>query len=223
MTDLPVSVVTRSSRPRWFEPQLLGGVALVVCSLLVGAHIVTSAHSSLRWWTAGHDLLPGHVLSSGDLQARAAQLDSAAAYLTANEPPPLGQLVDRPIMAGELLPSAAVRPANERSAVQLVTLPVQQFHYPDALAPDQLVDVYVSLKANSGQAPVPSHLVASAMRVVSVHAGGSRFAASTVTGVALAVELPGSSAATKATVTVRDLVAAGRAGDIDLVLVRGPQ
>ncbi|SDG69157.1 SAF domain-containing protein [Klenkia brasiliensis] len=136
----PAGPVPRRVRPpRWLDLRLVLGVLLVLGSVLVGARVVTAAGATVPVWSAATDLAAGSVLRADDLVAVQVRLDDVAAGYLAASTDPAGQVLGRAVLAGELVPRAALEPASEQ--VQLA-LPVQAGYAPPGLARGQRVDVY---------------------------------------------------------------------------------
>ena len=104
MSDAPGSPkAARLGSPSWLDGRLVLGVLLVLVSVLVGAKLLASADTSQQVWVATHDLAPGTVLASGDLQTGRVRLFGASSLYVAGAKPS-GYVVQRGIRKNELLP-----------------------------------------------------------------------------------------------------------------------
>ena len=210
MAELSSPAANRLGTPRWLDARLVGGVLLVLLSVVLGTRVVSAADRSQLVWAAAHDLAPGATVDPGDLKPVRSRLFGAAQlYLSAERgAAPTGYVVQRPIAAGELVPAAAL--TKDTSDTRLVTVPVKQFHLPPALAGDERVDVYATTKPKGSETPAPPELVLADAVVVSVSRGGGRLGGSGAdSGVVLRVPAA----------AVTAVVAAVQRGDIDLVRV----
>jgi hypothetical protein len=125
--------------PRWLDLRLVLGVLLVLCSVLVGARVVTAADATVPVWAASGDLAAGTVLSGEDLVAVQVRLDDAAGgYLSASTRPQ-GRTLARPVRRGELVPRSAL---DRPPALVQLALPVQAGYVPPGLDRGRLIDVY---------------------------------------------------------------------------------
>lgn len=190
---------TRQGTARLGDARLLGGVALVVVSALLGALLLTQDQDAVTVLRATRDLAAGATVSD----AEPVQLPRSAvadAYLSAAESP-TGSLM-RPIRAGELIPRAAL--TTNAPPMRGVTVPVDPLHAPPSLLPGDAVDVWASAEGDGLAVPtlVLAHAVVSGVADVDVGLGGE-------IGVVLEV----------APDRVADVVAATRAGAVDLVAV----
>lgn len=134
----------RLALPGWFDTRLVLGVLLVLLSVVAGARLLSSADRTDLVWAAGGDLAPGAVLDGQDLVPVEVRLDGVARdYLDATAPPPVGFVVARGLLAGELVPQRALQdPA--RAEYRQVTVDVRSGDAPPDLRPGQLVDVYLT-------------------------------------------------------------------------------
>jgi hypothetical protein len=210
MSDLSSPPASRLGGPTWLDGRLVGGVLLVLLSVVVGTRVVSAADDAQLVWAAAHDLAPGATVEASDLTAVRSRLFGAGRlYLSAQSgAAPTGYVVQRPVAKGELVPVASL--GRDLADTRLVTVPVKQFHLPPGLAEDERVDVYETTKPRGTETPAPPGLVLADAVVVSVQRGGGRLGGSGAdNGVVLRV--PTSSVAT--------LIAAIQRGDIDLVRV----
>ena len=197
----PSPPVRRTSRAWWRDARVLAGVALIVVSMLVGARLLAGNDDTVSAWQATRDLAPGAVVSGDDVVAVAIPANLAGVYADGSGLPT--SPLDRPLLAGEILPTPVdVTPGDAR----WVTVPVEPLHAPVDLAPGERVDVWATEGADLGVVPVPElvleGVLVSEVAVDGVGLGGEY-------GVVLEID-PGDAA---------DLLAAARSGGIDLVRV----
>lgn len=197
----PSPPVRRTSRAWWRDARVLAGVALIVVSMLVGARLLAGSDDTVTAWQATRDLAPGAVVSGDDVVAVSIPAALAGAYADGSGLPT--SPLDRPLLAGEILPIPVdVAPGDAR----WVTVPVEPLHAPVDLAPGERVDVWATEGADLGVVPVPElvleSVLVSEVAVDGVGLGGEY-------GVVLEID-PADAA---------DLLAAARSGGIDLVRV----
>ncbi len=120
----------RLRRPRWYDGRLLGGVALLLGSVVAGGAVIGAAGRTVDVWAVRRTLPAGTALQTGDLVARAVRLygGDAARYLDAARPLPAGAALRREVGEGELLPAAAVTTAAAATATRVVAIPVTRMH-----------------------------------------------------------------------------------------------
>ena len=208
----------RLAAPRWLDTRLVLGVLLVLVSVLVGARVLAGADRSQLVWAANRDLAPGSLLSAGDLVAVQVRLfDTAALYLDASEPAPVGYAIGRGLGRGELLPDDALLRPGVDVDLRLVTVLVEFGHLPPDLTDAQHVDVWVTPDRDRA-APAP---VARVSQPAAKPPGGAvsappELAQLVLSGVTVAIGPPQAGfAAAAAAVPV---VLAVRPGDVAAVL-----
>lgn len=204
----------RLERPRWLDPRLVVGVALVLVAVAVGAKVVGDAERGELVWSASRDLPTGTTLRVDDLQATAVRLaGSTGEYVDASVEPPSGYVLVRDVAAGELVPAAAVAPAAQEPPRRLVSVPVAVHHFPSGLGRGHRVDVYVMTTSAPGAATtIAPELVLAGATVAEVAGGAGGFGSSGGT-VGIVLDVPATDAAA--------VVAAVATGTIQLVRLPG--
>ncbi|MCW2538868.1 MAG: hypothetical protein JWN95_593 [Frankiales bacterium] len=102
----------RLKRPRWFDPRLLSGIALVLGCVLAGSWLVSAADHRVRMLIANRDLAVGTVLNANDVRVVAVQLgDVSDRYLPASTSV-AGLRVRSQLVAGELVGRDEIGPAT---------------------------------------------------------------------------------------------------------------
>ena len=197
----------RLSRPRWRDHRLLIGVLIVISCVVIGARVAAAADRSRSWVSARRDLPAGHVLTAADLTTTSGRLVATSAghyYESAVLARLVGQQLDRPVAAGELLGRSAIS-GGPRSPSRVVPLVVKAGRLPQLREGDR-VDVYVLSRAADGSTAGGKEI-----RV----AAGAEFLdqqdLSAGSGVSVQVRVPASAAG--------PLVAASQSERIDVVRV----
>lgn len=153
--------------PSWVDARLMIGVLLVLASVLVGARLIGDADESTTVWGVSRDLAAGTVLTADDLvEVRVRLYDNARLYLAASSDP-AGKVLNRPILSGELLPTAALSSAESAVALPL-SVPAERV--PTELTRGGVVDVYAS--AGDPAQSAQTALVLSAVTVLHVDGRG---------------------------------------------------
>lgn len=203
MSDLSPAA-PRLGSASWLDKRLVLGVALVLCSVLLGARLLADADSSEPVWAASHDLAAGTVLAEGDLTLTRARLFGTSSRYVAGQLP-VGYVVRRAVSSHELLPVDALFPPGKEVPRREVTVPVLSGHLPPDLARGEKVDLYVTPEDKS----LPPRLVLEALTVAGVTRNAGLGASGQDQPVVLAV----------APAQVLAVVQALAAGRIDLVRV----
>jgi hypothetical protein len=200
----------RVGRPRWFDPRLVAGVALVLAATLLGARLVSAAGHTTLVWAAATNLAPGEPLSAAELTPVRANLGAEAAhYLNAGRPVPSGYQLTRAVAAGELLPYSALTRTVDAAPTRVVALAVAVGHFDPGLAAGDQVDIYQTPRSADGAAPAGASRLVLANATVSGRTSGAAGFGSVTSDVTVLVVVP--------VADVPAVVAAAEAGGIDLV------
>jgi hypothetical protein len=188
VSDLPTPVAARLRRARWLDPRLVGGVLLILLSVVVGSKVLANADERVQVWSVTRDLGADTRLAKADLAVRSVRLDGEAVRYVSADQHLEGLVLTRPVGGGELLPVGAV--ARKGSGDQRrVVVEVDRISA-GGLDKGRVVDVYAVRDAVAGDDPPRPELVISGVTVAEdVKAGGSAFGGSaSKAGVALLVD-----------------------------------
>jgi hypothetical protein len=117
--DFPSPTPRRVSKPRWLDVRLVFGVVLVLAAVLIGADVISSARHTAKELAVTHDLAAGTTLRAADIRTVDAQLPDTA-HIYANDPAKaIGKVLDRPLVSGELVPSAVLGQPPARTTVSI--------------------------------------------------------------------------------------------------------
>ena len=191
----------RSGRAWWRDGRVIGGILIVVISVIVGARLMAAGDDTVAVWQVNRDISAGAVLGPDDVTSVAVPASTAGAYVVAN-----GLPVDRlarDLRAGELVPVAVDATAPD---VRWVTVPVEPLHAPPDLMAGERVDVWAT-NSDDLAAVVPPRLVLPRALVSSVSSDAMGFGGEY--GVVLEVDPQ----------VAGDLLEAVRTSAIDLVRV----
>ena len=167
-----------SRRSAWRDPRLAVGVAIVAVSVLVGAGVLAAADDTTSVWAAGTDLRAGAQVRTDDLVVREVRFtaeEQAAAYVPGGSDLPAGATLARDVLAGELLPRAALSTGRTEDLVE-VPLAVPAESVVASLRVGETVDVWVTPDvpvAGAGDDPAPAERVLSSVRVLAVPRAGT--------------------------------------------------
>ena len=140
----------RSSRRT--DVRLWLGLALVVGSMFVGAHLMSQDAPTVTVWQASRDLSVG--VEPLHLQPVTVALGEVSDDYLAVDEQPVGRL-RFPIAEGELIPrSALIDPSTQAS--RIVTIGVDPLHAPIDLVAGDRVDVWSTPEDGSTMGPTPA-------------------------------------------------------------------
>lgn len=140
-----IKPAVRGSSPGWRDARLWTGLALMVCSVVVGAKVVGSADDSVAAWTLRADMAPGDVVTPADLvttRVRFEDAEGAARYFTVDDTLPAQRHLVRAVGAGELLPRSGLGESDPDTSRVSVSVPSTQLP-PDVEAGSR-VDLWVA-------------------------------------------------------------------------------
>lgn len=175
----------------WRDPRLIGGVLLVTCSVLLGSLLLARADDTTTVWGVRRTVAAGTSLSSEDLDVRRVRLSTPELrrYLAAPGSSPVGQVLQREVGEGELLPAAAVATSDITSGTQ-VPLAVAVADLPSSVQIGSLVDVWITAAEGERARGAAADRVATDVRVVGLSRDRDALAAESVRSVIVLV--PGS-------------------------------
>jgi hypothetical protein len=183
----------RAPRPTWRDPRLWLGVVIVAVCVLVGARLLAGADDTVRVWAAAERLPAGTTVAAGVLQpqeVRFASPELADRYLSADQALPQRVTLEREVLAGELLPRAALGAGTEDELVE-VPVEIGAHAVPVDLRVGDVVDVWV---APDPTAPTPgreaeqrAQRVLEQVQVVAAPRGGSALGPATTRQVVIGV------------------------------------
>lgn len=172
-TGLPAAPTPRwLTRPRWLDPRIIVGLLLVIAAVVVGAKVIGSSRQTTPVWAAARTLAAGTVLTASDLVPAEVNLgDSINGYLDANKVAS-GQVLNRQIDIGELVPAGAL--AKSPSGMRLIGVSIAGASMPPGVVHGAKIDLYLSTGGNaSSTAGSHTELVAKQVTVQTVTAPAS--------------------------------------------------
>ncbi len=193
-------VPRRTTRPRWLDVRIIGGLVLMIVAVVVGARVVGASSHTSPVWAAGRDLARGTVLTSTDLVVVDVNLaGNAANYLSAAPGATgiVGSSLDTPVRTGELLPVSAVAATKPG---RIVVIGVAPDRMPPGIGHGAVIDLYLTEGGGSSTVAVRTSLVSAGITVQSVTApasGGLSGATSNRYQIAVLVSAPEADALVK--------------------------
>jgi hypothetical protein len=205
MLDVASPPARRTKAATWLDPRLLGGVLLILVSLVVGARVVATADRTVPVFAAAADLPAGHVVTAGDLRTVRVRISGATALYVAGTDTVLGRVITREVSAGELVAASTVV-ARASAPFRDVSVSVKPEHIASNIVEGSLVDVIATgAEATGGKY---TWTVAKGLEVVGRSKASGNF---TATDARVVLKVP--------TELVLPLTAAMRSAEIDVVRV----
>lgn len=141
----------RASRRTWRDPRLVVGLVIVAASVLLGARLFAAADDTVRVTVARVDLPAGAPVGPGDLDTRDVRFgdqELADLYLPAGAALPAGAVLIRDVVAGEMVPRAAI--GRQATTLTEVPLSVAADAVPRDVHAGSVVDVWVTPRTEAG-------------------------------------------------------------------------
>jgi NifB/MoaA-like Fe-S oxidoreductase len=117
-------------------------IGLLFASLFAAFAITSQANRSVSVWSAGADLISGDLITAANLQETKVFLPENSAKYFATNSKLVGQIANRRILKGELIPVSAVTSNYLGGSVRSVPLRIVRNDLPNDLSPGQSVDIY---------------------------------------------------------------------------------
>lgn len=130
----------RIGRPKWLSVRVIVGVLILVAAIAIGSRVVGAASRTAPVWALTHDLAPGTVIAQSDLVAVEVNLGANAAAYVATAASVHGQVLNRQVVAGELLPATAVQQVGD---ARVLNVAVAAEHLAPGLGHGSVADIYL--------------------------------------------------------------------------------
>jgi hypothetical protein len=164
----------------WRDPRLVVGVVIVAVCVLLGSRVLAGADDTVAVFSLRHDLPRGASLDRADLSVTHVHFSNGAdRYVEASTAPAPGATLTRDVVAGELLPRAAIASSAAPELVE-VPLSVAPDDIPASVRRGATVDVWVTPKVAAGADDrVRARLVLGDVVVVAVPSSANSLAPTT--------------------------------------------
>lgn len=117
-------------------------IGLLLVSLFAAFAITAQANRSVSVWSARIDLISGDLITAANLQETKVFLPGNSAKYFATNYKLVGQIANRRILKGELIPVSAVTTNLLGGSIRSVPLRIVRNDLPNDLSPGQSVDIY---------------------------------------------------------------------------------
>ena len=166
-------VPRRTTRPRWLDVRVIGGVLLVIAAVVIGARVVGASSHTSPVWAASRPLAAGTVLTAADLTPVEVNLaGNATRYLAADTSTTgvVGASLGTAVGAGELVPLSAVQPTQ---AGKVVVIGVTPDRMPPGVTHGSVIDLYLTSGGATTASDAVTTLISASLVVQSVVAPAS--------------------------------------------------
>ncbi|HET7475585.1 MAG TPA: hypothetical protein VFJ97_06115 [Dermatophilaceae bacterium] len=148
MADISAPRAARLQRPSWRDSRLVVGLVIVLLSVGIGAKVVAAADDTQPMYAAARILVAGQPVTQEDLRRVDVRIaGDTAGYLAADHDIAAGTFALREVLAGELVPTAALG-TRAQVGVKPVTVPAERAAVARLIV-GSVVDVWVNAKLDN--------------------------------------------------------------------------
>ena len=150
-------------------------ISLIVASFLSAFFLATFSRSTTEYWVATTDLQSGHQISSGDLSLMDMDLSSSSMVYLSKDLDPLGQVVIKNVVAGEVMAINSVSSTAKTMASSAVPLSIRSVDLAAGIYVGALVDIYWVIDSLNGELPEDPILILGSVPIISADVKNKNF------------------------------------------------
>ena len=150
-------------------------ISLIVASFISAFFLATFSQSTSKYWVATTDLQSGHQISTGDLSLVDMDLSASAMIYLSKDLDPLGQVVIKNVVAGEVMSVNSVSSTATTMASSAVPLSIRSVDLAAGIYVGALVDIYWVIDSLNGEAPQEPILILGSVPIISADVKNMNF------------------------------------------------
>ena len=150
-------------------------ISLIIASFLSAFFLASFSRSTTEYWVATIDLQSGHQISSGDLSLRDMDLSSSSVIYLSKDLDPLGQVVIKNVVAGEVIAINSVSSTAKTMASSAVPLSIRSVDLSAGIYVGALVDIYWVIDSLNGELPQDPILILGSVPIISADVKNKNF------------------------------------------------
>jgi len=150
-------------------------ISLIIASFLSAFFLATFSRSTTEYWVATIDLQSGHQISSGDLSLMVMDLSSSSMVYLSKDLNPLGQVVIKNVVAGEVMAINSVSSTAKTMASSAVPLSIRSVDLAAGIYVGALVDIYWVIDSLNGEFPLDPILILGSVPIISADVKNKNF------------------------------------------------
>jgi hypothetical protein len=150
-------------------------ISLIIASFLSAFFLATFSRSTTEYWVATIDLQTGHQISSGDLSLMDMDLSSSSMVYLSKDLDPLGQVVIKNVVAGEVMAINSVSSTAKTMASSAVPLSIRSVDLAAGIYVGALVDIYWVIDSLNGELPEDPILILGSVPIISADVKNKNF------------------------------------------------
>ena len=150
-------------------------ISLIIASFLSAFFLASFSRSTTEYWVATIDLQRGHQISSGDLSLTNMDLSSSSMIYLSKDLDPLGQVVIKNVVAGEVIAINSVSSTAKTMASSAVPLSIRSVDLAAGIYVGALVDIYWVIDSLNGELPQDPILILGSVPIISADVKNKNF------------------------------------------------
>ena len=150
-------------------------ISLIIASFLSAFFLASFSRSTTEYWVATIDLQSGHQISSGDLSLMDMDLSSSSMIYLSKDLNPLGQVVIKNVVAGEVMAINSVSSTAKTMASSAVPLSIRSVDLAAGIYVGALVDIYWVIDSLNGELPEDPILILGSVPIISADVKDKNF------------------------------------------------
>lgn len=150
-------------------------ISLIIASFLSAFFLASFSRSTTEYWVATIDLQSGHQISTGDLSLMDMDLSSSSMVYLSRDLDPLGQVVIKNVVAGEVMAINSVSSTAKTMASSAVPLSIRSVDLAAGIYVGALVDIYWVIDSLNGESPQDPILILGSVPIISADIKNKNF------------------------------------------------
>ena len=150
-------------------------ISLIIASFLSAFFLASFSRSTTEYWVATIDLQSGHQISSGDLSLMDMDLSSSSMIYLSKDLDPLGQVVIKNVVAGEVIAINSVSSTAKTMASSAVPLSIRSVDLAAGIYVGALVDIYWVIDSLNGELSQDPILILGSVPIISADVKNKNF------------------------------------------------
>ena len=150
-------------------------ISLIIASFLSAFFLASFSRSTTEYWVATIDLQSGHQISTGDLSLMDMDLSSSSMVYLSRDLNPLGQVVIKNVVAGEVMAINSVSSTAKTMASSAVPLSIRSVDLAAGIYVGALVDIYWVIDSLNGELPQDPILILGSVPIISADVKNKNF------------------------------------------------
>ena len=133
------------------------------------------SQSTKQYWVATIDLQSGHQISTGDLSLMDMDLSSSSMIYLSKDLDPLGQVITKNVVAGEVMAINSVSSTAKTMASSAVPLSIRSVDLAAGIYVGALVDIYWVIDSLNSELPQDPILILGSVPIISADVKNKNF------------------------------------------------